>query len=455
MQAQVVSIALLLAIVAGRDAPSPAAAASPADDDGADAPPPQSDLTCEELCKKARGLGKSDCLTECQTFEQTAPNKDEALGDFVHDVSHNEASGQGGEAMEETYEDATGQDVPDCTPSVEGKPTFEDIDADGNGLITAEEAISYGHKMCVSDEMVMQMFAKADADRDKEVTPAEFNSVGEEHAAEQVVDAAADPVTEGDQEYNEVHTPHFEEFDKDGDEVLSGDEIREVLVFELHRRYPGKSKEEIDDIAEKSIKNLAEALPDVDTNGDGEISKDEWYAEPAESTDMGDELGEVADDDKNAKDPDDLPVAEESESEAPAAAPAASPALFFHARVPSSSALTRHHGAAPHSRRGGQGALGRHRNRKAPGRQEFNWRLLNMLEKHHLAPRPHPSGRAVTEERRHHLMALAAVRRAMAARHHGHHRQRARHHAAHARHHARSQSTEHSHRNLRRHHRRA
>merc|ERR1719271_543011 len=78
---------------------------------------------CFHVCQHAHGLGASDCLTECRAYTDVAPDKTEALKEFVADNSYNEA---GGERMEHAYEEmhadgslpgatsGEGENVPDC-----------------------------------------------------------------------------------------------------------------------------------------------------------------------------------------------------------------------------------------------------------------------------------------------------------------------------------------------------
>jgi len=323
MKVQCACLAILLVVAAGQAAPSPAAAPTGS--------PAAGELSCEEMCSHSTGLGADTCVTECQTHTDVAEDEDESLGDCVEDRSYNEPSGKGGEAMEEAYEQTYGSGtIPSCRPQFEGKVTFEDVDGNGDGIVTADEALAFGEKMCVSDEMTMQMFQMADANQDKQLTPEEYSSVGEESAAEEAMDKATDSVSEGDQEYNEVKAPQFEEFDKDGDGLLNDDEVSKAIMFELSRRFPGKSDEELMEIAtdlysEGKLKFLVE----IDSDGDGMVSKEEWEA-PEEGTpeNLGTEIAEAAAADENAEDPDDLPTAEQSE---PPAAPAPA-AVAFHAR---------------------------------------------------------------------------------------------------------------------------
>jgi len=278
----------------------------------------------------AEGLGADTCITECRTHEDVAASQEDALDDFVEDKSENEPSGKGGEAMEEVYEEHYGNGtIADCVPEYDpegGQVAFEDVDSNADGLVSADEAIAFGEKMCVSDEMTMQIFDMADADQDKELTPEEWDSVGEESAAEEAIDKAVDSVSEGDQEYSEVKPPYFDDIDADGDGVLSKEEAEEALMLELSRRFPGKSQEELEEMAAELEDEMWKKL---DTDGDGVLSKEEWEA-PEQGTpeNLGSEIGEAAAADENAEDPDDLPTAEQSEvpsSPAPAV-------VAFHVR---------------------------------------------------------------------------------------------------------------------------
>merc|ERR1719443_1283611 len=328
------AIAVVVAAVAAGLAAEPPAAAPAASPAASPSSRQVRDLACEDMCQHAEGLGADTCVTECRTHTDLASDTDDSLGDFVEDRSYNEPSGKGGEAMERAYENNYGKDtIADCVPDSEladRTATFEDVDTNADGIVTADEALAFGEKMCVSDEMTMQIFHMADANQDKKLTPEEYNGVGEESAAEEAMDKAADSVSEGDQEYSEVKPPQFEEFDKDGDGVLNEDEVAEAVMFELSRRFPGKSEEQLEELAaELYAKGELKFLEDLDTDGDGVVSKEEWEA-PEEGTpeDLGSEIAESAAADENAEDPDDLQPAEQSEP--PAAAPAA--AVAFHGR---------------------------------------------------------------------------------------------------------------------------
>lgn len=264
---------------------------------------------CARICREARGLGADACMAECRSHTDAAQDPDQGLRDFVADRSYNQPSGRGGEAMQEAYHrmHPRGERVPDCVPKFKGEPTFDDVDVDGDGVITVAEATTFAEQMCVSDKMAMQMFTVADADQDKALSREEFAKVGEETTAEHVVDKVADEQTEGDQQYNEVKTPPFEEFDEDGDGFLNGDELRGVVSFEFHRRLPGASDEEINKMVDDSAEDLAKLMTDFDKDSDGQISKSEWYSEKwGEQAGMGEELQEAAKQDENAEAPDDL-----------------------------------------------------------------------------------------------------------------------------------------------------
>jgi len=250
-------------------------------------------------------------MTECRTYTDTHPDPHQGLEEFVADESYNEA---GGEDMEEAYEAKHAEQIPSCKPEFAGKPAFEDIDSDHDGVLTAKEVIDFGEKMCVSDEMAMQLFSMADRDRNKVIDPKEWNSVGEDTHGEKAIDDAVDDKideskTVSDDEYNEVSMPAFEEFDKDGNGELEDGEIENLIMFEFHRRFPDATKEEVASMAGEMVEDLAEIVSAMDHDGDGAISKAE-FERPADSEDLGSELNEATEDDKNEKEPDDLHRAE-------------------------------------------------------------------------------------------------------------------------------------------------
>merc|ERR1719231_1826345 len=101
-------------------------------------------------------------------------------------------------------------------------------------------------------------------------------------------------------------------------------EVEQAVIFELSRRFPGKSEEELEEMAAKlHEEGKLKYLDELDTDGDGVVSKEEWEApEEGSPEDLGSEVAEAAESDENAEDPDDLEPAEHSEVSA-APAPAA------------------------------------------------------------------------------------------------------------------------------------
>jgi len=291
---------------------------------------------CWEMCKHAKGLGASSCMTDCRTHTDSHWDDEEAVKQFVEDKSYNEA---GGEAMERAYEEKYGEKVLSCRPKFDGKPSFDDLDEDGDGVLTASEMIDFGAKMCVSDEMAMQLFTMADSNRNKVIDPKEWATVGEETRTEQAIDAAVDEAQGAMSEdvYNEVKTPHFEEFDHNGDGVLSDEELEDVLMHEFYRRFPDATEEQVHSMAGDVVQDLAEIVDRMDQNGDGKISKAEFEAK-GKQVDLGHELEEAAYGDKNGQDPDNLhrvehptaaPLPPDYLPEAPGPAASPAPALFF------------------------------------------------------------------------------------------------------------------------------
>merc|ERR1719217_2011700 len=100
------------------------------------------------------------------------------------------------------------------------------------------------------------------------------------------MDKALEKVSEGDDEYNSVQNPPLEEFDENKDGALDDSEAKEVFEHELERRTDNE------DVPEETMKDLEpevqDAIDEVDTNDDGEISGDEYVAKD-EGSDMGKE----------------------------------------------------------------------------------------------------------------------------------------------------------------------
>merc|ERR1719201_220258 len=253
--------------------------------------------------------------------------------------------------MEEAFEDKYDREIKSCKPTVTSFPKFVDLDENGDGVVSESEMIRFGEKMCVSDEMALQVFMMADRDRNNVIDPKEWGQVGEDTAAEQAIDNSIDGTTasQADDEYSEVKMPPFKEFDANKDGVLDKKELQNVLEFELYRRFPDASYEQIKSIAGDITGDLEGIVKEMDKDGDGKISRSEFEGPPEKDEDLGGELVEAARGDKNGEDIDDLhrvehptmsPVPEDYLPSPAAGAPAA--ALFF-ARMPRAHLRRRHH----------------------------------------------------------------------------------------------------------------
>jgi len=260
---------------------------------------------CWEMCKHAFGLGADSCMAECRTYTDGAEDGEDGLEDFVEDKTYNEA---GGENMEEAFEKKYDREIPSCKPTFTSFPTFGDLDENGDGVITESEMISFGAKMCVSDEMALQVFMMADRDQNNVIDPKEWGQVGEDTAAEQAIDDSVDgnAASQADDEYNEVQMPPFKEFDANKDGVLDTKELQKVLEFELYRRFPESSYEQIESIAGGMAGDLEKIAGEMDKDGDGKISRAEFEGPPEKDEHLGGELVEASRGDKNGEDPDDL-----------------------------------------------------------------------------------------------------------------------------------------------------
>lgn len=298
-------------------------------DSQAPAPVESGSAGCWELCRHAKGLGSSACMTECKMYTDVAPNTDEALKAFVEDETVNEA---GGEDMERAYEKMSEERVRSCVPQFEGSPKFTDIDANGDSVISKSEIIGFAKKMCVSDEMIRQMFHEADRNQDGDVNPIEFDKGGEDTQLEEGVDMMMDTHTGGDDEYNPVKLPALEAFDADGDKKLSKEELRDALFFEHNQRFSKTAtKKELREWAEAQKDVLESLLFLLDTDGDGKISEDEYNTMDLHDH-LGGEMKEAQDANHDGVDPDNL-----RRMEHPTAAPL--PADYFgHDAVPAPAA---------------------------------------------------------------------------------------------------------------------
>merc|ERR1719231_569781 len=73
-------------------------------------------------------------------------------------------------------------------------------------------------------------------------------------------------------------------------------EVEQAVIFELSRRFPGKSEEELEELAAKlHEEGKLKYLDELDTDGDGVVSKEEWEApEEGSAEDLGTEIAEAA-----------------------------------------------------------------------------------------------------------------------------------------------------------------
>lgn len=309
-------VALAIGSAFGREVqmpPSPAPAAGPA---GAPMPVVNAEEECKKLCMKDKGIDSDvrDCMTECavytdlREFPHDGPTQ-EGLKDFVLDETHNEDGGEEMEGLHDAQAYGT-TDAVDCESSVTEPPTFEDMDMNGDGGVTMEEAEEYGYKMCVPNEMVEQIFNDGDENQDHILSKEEYDNVGEDTAVEEAIDEALTNSTQGDDEFNPVQSPtdengnkEIEIFDENEDGSLDEPEFDKAAEFEMQRR--GMDTNNEGDVINDSEEELDEAFDKIDGNDDGKITKDE-YEGKSEGSDLGKEMEEAAAVDEEASDPDDL-----------------------------------------------------------------------------------------------------------------------------------------------------
>jgi len=303
-------------------APAPGPAASPG---LAPAPAVEIDpfAMCGELCKFDTGMdGDFDmCSADCRSYVDAGGDV-ASLKAFVTAETHNKA---GGEAMEKYFEKKTGEDIPDCKPTLELDPNidFNTVDFDGDGKLTRKEMNMWGEKACVPTELANQIMDAADVDNNEEVTPAEYNAIGEDTDFENTIDKVADKTTKGEDQYEPVQLPAFRHVDFNSDGQLDKDEVLKNFKEEIRRRIPTMDEAGVNELAAEHKQELLGDLENLDKNGDGQINEEEYNA--VHNGGMGEELGEVAAvDNNNLPDPDDLK--REYGASAPSPAGAAPPA---------------------------------------------------------------------------------------------------------------------------------
>lgn len=284
---------------------------------------------CAKVCSADSGIDADPeyCNNECAVYtDLTNHVKDDGVGtkeaikQFVGDESYNE---KGGTKMEDQFEEEHGEEVLDCAPSVDvdKEPSMEDMDVNGDGVVSKEEAENYGHKACVPDEMTDQIFEEADVDQDDKVTKEEFAEAGEDTAAEEELDEAlegsddgapkGESPFEGDDEHAVVDNQDFEEVDKNGDEVIDAGEFHDHAEFEAEKRtetnaaHVPVSGDETDMVAD-GAPAVGEAMDKVDENGDDVLTKEEFESTEGGGSDLGEEIQEAAKQDEDMPDPDGL-----------------------------------------------------------------------------------------------------------------------------------------------------
>jgi len=295
---------------------------------------------CVKLCKADKGTDADPeyCNTECAVYNDLNNHhwdddfgNQEALQRFTEDEATNEA---GGKEMEEKFEEEFGEEVLDCTPTVDTdkEPTMDDLDAKKDGVIDKDEAEAYGKKACVPDEMTDQIFEEADADQDNKITEEEFQEAGEDTVAEEKLDEAlegsegdtpkGEAPFEGDDENAVVDNVDFDEVDDNKDGKIDEAEFHENAEFEAEKRtetnaaHVPVSNNETDMVADASPA-VAEAMDAVDTDDDGTISKEEYESTEGGGSDMGEELSEAAGVDEDMPDPDDAQRVQAAEAAPP------------------------------------------------------------------------------------------------------------------------------------------
>jgi len=270
---------------------------------------------CEEMCKVDAGMDGDarDCLTECAvSTDLQTHHMDDGKYYFANDEAYNE---KGGEKIKALHNEKAPEEVPSCTPTIDlsKTPQFDDLDANGDGVISVEESEDWAKTACIPDEMQTQVFQQADLNADHVIDKKEFETAGEWSKNEQAMDKALEKVSEGDDEYNPVQNPPLEEFDENKDGALDKDEAKEMYEHELERRtesapVPEEKMKEM----EPDIQN---AIDEVDTNDDGEIDGDEYVAK-GDDADLGTELKEATEAKEDEPELDDMARADKG---APAA----------------------------------------------------------------------------------------------------------------------------------------
>jgi len=251
----------------------------------------------------------NDCMTECATAcDLHTHHLDDCYDYFVRDESFNE---KGGKKMKKAHNEKATEEVVSCAPQPgydlgDKEPTLDDLDLNKDGVIEEEEAIEFGARACITDEIIRQIFSEADLNQDKVISKDEFASHGENTVQEKAIDDALEKVSEGDDETNTVQSPDMTEFDKNDDGALDKEEAKDAIEHELAQRT------EHEEVPEETMKELEpeieKAIDKVDTNDDGEIDADEYAAE-ADPEGLGNELKEAQDADEDKKEIDDLPRA--------------------------------------------------------------------------------------------------------------------------------------------------
>lgn len=156
------------------------------------------------------------------------------------------------------------------------------------------------------DSCLTACTARTEFDHDGKFDRHKFLAAGEDTRIENAADSFADPSTQGDDKYTPF-TPTFKDWDLNKNGVLEEAEVFNAFMYEFSKQdavdldfsaaQPSKKE-----VVHEWEEDFERAWPQIDRNGDGVVSREEFEEDPIH--DLGQEPVESTVADEHAADPD-------------------------------------------------------------------------------------------------------------------------------------------------------